>query len=128
MSLLAFSDSHGRLVEISNECGGAKSDWRTVSRETEGRHDSSAYLDRDRDRQDSRTDIGAPSIRAFHSNQCGNDLAMGQPYSHDSLLQRDRYRSFEITFNLTRSFSKNRPVKTIFLHRFLIGGNRLEKE
>lgn len=93
---LAHCDSHGRLVEISNKCRGAKSGCRAVSRAFEGRHDSSAHLGRGWGRQDSRNDIGALSNRAFHSNQGRDDSTMVQSHNYDAFLERADHLSLEI--------------------------------
>lgn len=98
---LAHCDSHGRLVEISNKSRGAKSDWRAVSRKSEGRDDSSDHLDRIRNKQGSGNDIGNLSNRAFHSGQSGDGFTMVQSHSHDDLLERSGHLSLEISISKT---------------------------
>lgn len=102
----AHRDSHGRLVKNAGEFGGAKSDWRVVSRKTEGRRDSSAHLDGDGGRRDSGIDVGDPSRCAFHSCQSGDGSTMVQSHSHDTLPERAGHLPLEVSRSTGQESSK----------------------
>lgn len=124
---LAHRDSRGRLVEIASKSRSAKSDCCAVSRAFEGRHDSSAHLDRDRSRQDSGNDIGDVSNCAFHSGQGGDGFTMVQSHSYDTFLERADHLSLEISRPTGRDSSRKivrlnkRSSRIILINRKKVG-------